>query len=119
MSESPLSQVGEEAFIGQILGYLDGTASPQDQSELKEALASRPALRPLFVSVIRLHGALTELLSPQRVALPSAVAAPPRSAPGEETPPTEPAHPPSDSPGGRRGDDTCEYVEDRDEDTTQ
>lgn len=109
MSESPRT-AGEDAFpdesfVAQLLGYLDGTAGPQDMSELKEALAARASLRRLFVEMLRLHGSLTGLLAPLRVT-PSSSAFAPEAAPA---PPPAPRPP--------EAEDTNDYVEDEGGDT--
>ena len=52
----------DEVFAVQVLRYLDGQASVQDLSELKEALATRRECRAQFVQLCRLHGELSELL---------------------------------------------------------
>ena len=68
-SESRRPRWPDEAFVVQVLRYLDGQATVQDLSELKEALATRPERRTLFVRLCRLHGELSELLAPRRAAL--------------------------------------------------
>jgi hypothetical protein len=142
MSERPQN---DEAFAVQVLRYLDGLATVQDLSELKEALATRRDRRALFVRLCRLHGELSELLAPQRAAATETAEAPhvarPASPRGDsESPPGAAAHPaPADAPsavsvagtaGGpdrapvgdppdkvRPPEDTTEYVEDSDGET--
>jgi len=137
-------QADDEAFAIQVLRYLDGLATVQDVSELKEALATRGECRALFVRLCRLHGELSELLAPQRAAAIKTAEAPqcarPASPRGEtESPPgaavlparadaasavslAEPSGGPDrpttgDPPGTvRPAEDTVDYVED--EDTT-
>jgi anti-sigma factor RsiW len=135
----------DEAFVVQVLRYLDGRAAVQDLSELKEALATRPACRALFVRLCRLHGELSELLAPLRAATETAEAphpARPASPRGDsESPPAAgplparadapsavsvadraggPDVPPTgDTPGpARPPDETAEYVEDAGDETT-
>jgi anti-sigma factor RsiW len=60
----------------QVLRYLDGQASVQDLSELKEALATDRERRAQFVRLCRLHGELSELLAPQRAAVTETAEAP-------------------------------------------
>jgi len=87
----------EEMFAVQVLRYLDGLATPQDLSELKECLACQPGWRVRFVQLCRLHGELMELLAPERAALKEAAA--PAGAgcrvPGQ---PVEPSAPTTDEP---------------------
>ncbi len=141
MSERPQ---GDEAFAVQVLRYLDGAATLQDLSELKEALATRRDCRALFVRLCRLHGELNELLAPQRAAATETAEAPrpartasPRG--DSESPPVAAARPAdaasavsvADTAGGldpapigdppdtaRPAEDTAEYVEDSDGETT-
>lgn len=136
----------DEVFAVQVLRYLDGQATVQDLSELKEALATRPACRTLFVRLCRLHGELCELLAPLRVAATETAGAalparPPSPRGASESPPGAAAHPTaadappavsvaepaggSEPPGpaappGRAAspDETIEYARDSDEDTT-
>ncbi len=88
----------EEMFAVQVLRYLDGLATPQDLSELKESLACRPGCRVRFVQLCRLHGELMELLAPERAALKAATAAagaagsvPSQPQEGSRTEPSAPA----------------------------
>ena len=74
------SSGGDESFAVQVLRYLDGQATVQDLSELKEALATRPECRTLFVRLCRLHGELSELLAPMRAAATETAPAPARKA---------------------------------------
>ena len=143
MSERPAN---DEVFAVQVLRYLDGQATVQDLSELKEALATRRECRALFVRLCRLHGELNEMLAPQRAAATETAEAPqparlasPRG--DSESPPGAAAHPaeadapsavsvadtaggPDQAPAGdppgtvRPPEDTTEYVEGSDEDTT-
>ena len=135
----------DEAFSVQVLRYLDGRATVQDLSELKEALATRPECRTLFVRLCRLHGELSELLAPLRAATETAEAphpARPASPRGDsESPPgadalpertdapsavslAEPARGPDQIPTDgtpgtvRPPEDTVEFIEGSDEDTT-
>jgi anti-sigma factor RsiW len=66
----------DEAFAVQVLRYLDGQATVQDVSELKEALATRGECRTLFVRLCRLHGELSELLAPLRATATETAEAP-------------------------------------------
>jgi hypothetical protein len=141
--EGELSQAGED-FAIQVLRYLEGRATVQDLSELKEALATRRECRTWFVQLCRLHGELRELLAPERAAATqtaevpqSARSASPRgeseSPPGAAVLPAsadaasavslaEPGSGPDrshtgDPPGTvRPAEDTADYIED--EDTT-
>jgi anti-sigma factor RsiW len=136
----------DESFVVQVLRYLDGQATVQDLSELKESLATRPECRTLFVRLCRLHGELRELLAPQRAAatetaeaphparpasprgdsesLPGAAALPERTDAPSAVSVAEPAGgpdqlPPDGTPGTvRPPEDTVEIIEDSDEDTT-
>ena len=140
------SSGGDESFAVQVLRYLDGQATVQDLSELKEALATRPECRTLFVRLCRLHGELSELLAPMRAAatetaeaphparsasprgdsesLPGAAALPARtdapSAVSLAEPAGGPDHLPTDGTPGtvRPPEDTVEFVEDADDETT-
>jgi anti-sigma factor RsiW len=135
----------DEAFVIQVLRYLDGLATVQDLSELKEALATRRECRALFVRLCRLHGELGELLAPQRAAATETAEAPhparlasPRG--DTESPPGAAAHPakadassavsvadtaggpdrtPTGDPPGtvRPPEDTTEYIEDSEGET--
>jgi hypothetical protein len=147
MSErTPARRDDDEVFITQVLRYLDGLATVQDLSELKEALATRHECRSLFVRLCRLHGGLGELLAPQRAAVTETAEAPqparpasPRgdseSSPGAAALPasadapsavsvTDTAGGPDrtptrDSPGTvRPPEETVEYVEEENDDTT-
>jgi len=136
----------DEPFVVQVLRYLDGQATVQDLSEMKEALATRPERRTLFVRLCRLHGELSELLAPQRAALTETAEAPhpvqlacaredPESPPGAGTLPERadesaavsvaeitggPDRPPTGDPPGavRPPDETVEFVEDAADETT-
>ena len=136
----------DEVFAVQVLRYLDGLATVQDLSELKEALATRRECRALFVRLCRLHGELNEMLAPQRAAATETAEAPqparPASPRGDsESPPGAAAQPakadapsavsvadtaggPDQAPAGdppgtvRPPEDTVEIIEDSDEDTT-
>ena len=135
----------DEAFAVQVLRYLDGLATVQDLSELKEALATRRDCRAVFVRLCRLHGELSELLAPERAAATETAEAPhparlasPRG--DTESPPGAAAHPaeadapsavsvadtaggPDQAPAGdppgkvRPPEDTTEYVEDSEGET--
>jgi hypothetical protein len=146
MPERTLPQGEDEMFVVQVLLYLDGRATVQDLSELKEALATRPRCRTLFVRLCRLHGGLGELLAPLRAPVPKTAEAPhpapPASPRGDsESPPAAGALPArADAPsavsvaepaGGpdrpttgdpppkvRPPEDTIEYVEDQGDETT-
>jgi hypothetical protein len=123
MSKPPPDKLDQEAFVAQVLSYLDGTVSPQAFSELKEVLAGRPAFRTLFVQVCNLHGALHGLLRPQTVSLPAEAAVPPAgggaaAAAGEARPVAPEAVEPSGGLHLEEADsDTCFFVEDADSDT--
>jgi hypothetical protein len=135
----------DEAFAVQVLRYLDGQATVQDISELKEALATRRDCRAAFVRLCRLHGELNELLAPERAAVTETAEAPhparPASPRGDtESPPGAAAQPaqadapsavsvadtaggPDQAPAGdppgtvRPPEDTTEFVEDSGEET--
>jgi hypothetical protein len=121
MNDPPLPERPEqEAFVAQVLSYLDGGASPQDLSELKEVLASRPAFRLLFVQVCRLHGVLTGLLGRQPVKLPAIAARAEGAASpmGDVESGTAPSIAPEVQPGpASEPDDTGKYIEDSGNDT--
>ncbi len=146
-SESRHPRWPDEAFVVQVLRYLDGQATVQDLSELKEALATRPERRMLFVQLCRLQGELSELLAPRRAALTEAAEAlhllRPACPHGEFEPLPDPGslpekaeassavsvaeitggpdRPPTGDPPGavRPPDETIEYMEDvADDDTT-
>jgi anti-sigma factor RsiW len=136
----------DESFVVQVLRYLDGQATVQDLSELKEALATRPECRTLFVRLCRLHGELSELLAPMRAAvtetaeaphparpasprgdsesLPGAAALPERTDAPSAVSVAEPARGPDQLPTDgtpgtvRPPEDTVEFVEDADDETT-
>jgi len=130
----------DEVFAVQVLRYLDGQASVQDLSELKEALATSRECRAQFVQLCRLHGELSELLAPQRAAVTETAEAPHRvrsasprrdseSSSGAAALPartdapsavsvTDPTDRPDRPSTGTPADDTTEFIEDEGDDTT-
>src|SRR2546426_922555 len=56
----------DDAFTELVLRYLDGLATSEERTALKEELGSNPDRRGLIVSICRLHGRLGEALSAER-----------------------------------------------------
>jgi anti-sigma factor RsiW len=51
-----------------VLRYLDGQTTPTEVQQLSQALRASPECRDRFVQMSRLHGELSEVLAPTRVA---------------------------------------------------
>jgi len=126
MSDSPGTagsgrggDAAEETFAAQVLRYLVGEATPQDLSELRDALSRLPERRTVFVRLCRLHGELTELLAPARVRARGTPPPAGSTGPGEESPSRESPGAPESGAGPEPPpeDDTAFHPRNEEEDT--